>query len=260
MKKQHQTELANQQEYTSRAQRELKHKHALEAKQLPKNLKTKEQEIRRQFQDTVKVQQKQHKAHRDHLIAKLPKAEQKETLKKLKEEQLRRLAMLAEQYEGSIAEMAERQNLRLDAAQEADESDLKQRLKQEEELLVAYQSKIRTQTETQFLRERKELEQRVALRLALLDQKMTEEMSTFRAEETQRAYELKQRQKADLQDFDLQTATMGLDLQKIMDATYGNCQDDDTDSIRGSMLSLTQSSSRNSFIPFTSSSSSNTAL
>jgi len=39
MKKQHQTELANQQEYTSRAQRELKHKHALDAKQMPKNLK-----------------------------------------------------------------------------------------------------------------------------------------------------------------------------------------------------------------------------
>ena len=39
MKKQHQTELANQQEYTSRAQRELKHKHAVEAKQMPKNLK-----------------------------------------------------------------------------------------------------------------------------------------------------------------------------------------------------------------------------
>ena len=39
MRKQHQTELANQQEYTARAQRELKHKHAIEVKQMPKSLK-----------------------------------------------------------------------------------------------------------------------------------------------------------------------------------------------------------------------------
>ena len=39
MRKQHHTELANQKEYTARAERELKNKHGLEVKQQPKNLK-----------------------------------------------------------------------------------------------------------------------------------------------------------------------------------------------------------------------------
>lgn len=37
--KQHRTELANQREYTARAERELKNKHSLEVKQQPKSLK-----------------------------------------------------------------------------------------------------------------------------------------------------------------------------------------------------------------------------
>ena len=60
----------------------------------------------------------------------------------------------------------------MDTAKDADESELKQRLKQEEELLIAYQSKIRMHTETQHMRETKELEQRIALRRALLEQKV----------------------------------------------------------------------------------------
>jgi len=37
--KQHQTELANQREYTMRAEREMKQKHNTETKQMPKHLK-----------------------------------------------------------------------------------------------------------------------------------------------------------------------------------------------------------------------------
>jgi len=39
------------------------------------------------------------------------KTKQKELMKRLKEEQLRRMAMLSEQYDASIAEMIERQNV-----------------------------------------------------------------------------------------------------------------------------------------------------
>ena len=39
MRKQHQTELDNQKEYTSRAQRDLRRKHTSEHKQQPKSLK-----------------------------------------------------------------------------------------------------------------------------------------------------------------------------------------------------------------------------
>ena len=73
----------------------------------------KEQEIKRQFQDAAKTQQKQFKVYRSHQLAKTgSKAEQKELMKRMKEEQLRRMAMLSQQYDASIAEMIERQNVR----------------------------------------------------------------------------------------------------------------------------------------------------
>lgn len=50
-------------------------------------------------------------------------------------------------------------------------NEMKQRLHQELELLMAYQSKIKIQAENQHLRERKQLEERVSLRRALLEQK-----------------------------------------------------------------------------------------
>lgn len=62
----------------------------------------------------------------------------------------------------------------MDEAQEAECQVLKMQLQQELELLNAYQSKIKMQTDSQHDRERKELEQRVSLRRALLEQKVTD--------------------------------------------------------------------------------------
>lgn len=63
--------------------------------------------------------------------------------------------------------------VRLDETQVAEANELKQRLLQELELLTAYQSKIKMQTEAQHQRERKALEDRVSLRRALLEQKVS---------------------------------------------------------------------------------------
>ena len=52
-----------------------------------------------------KVQTRQYKALRNHLLETNPKAEHKNVLKRLKEEQTRKLAILAEQYEHTINEM-----------------------------------------------------------------------------------------------------------------------------------------------------------
>ena len=71
----------------------------------------KELQIRRQFHDTVKIQQKQYKALKEQILHTTPKHEQKAVIKKLKEEQMRKMAMLGEQYEGSIAEMMQQQNV-----------------------------------------------------------------------------------------------------------------------------------------------------
>ena len=71
----------------------------------------KEQQIQRQFHDTVKIQQKQYKALKEQILQNTPKHEQKAIIKKLKEEQMRKVAMLGEQYQGSISEMMQQQNV-----------------------------------------------------------------------------------------------------------------------------------------------------
>ena len=50
---------------------------------------------------------------------------------------------------------------------------MKETLQRELELLIAFQSKIRMQAEAQRTRERKELEERVAMRKAILEQKVS---------------------------------------------------------------------------------------
>lgn len=62
--------------------------------------------------------------------------------------------------------------IRLDESQELEYRQLKDQLQQELELLTAFQSKIKMQGEAQRNRERRELEDRVSTRRALLEQKV----------------------------------------------------------------------------------------
>ena len=71
----------------------------------------KEQEIRRQFRNAVKIQEKQYKILKEHKMQQTLKADQKALLSKLKDDQMRRLAMLADQYEQSINEVMTHQNV-----------------------------------------------------------------------------------------------------------------------------------------------------
>jgi len=68
--------------------------------------------MKKQFQDTCKVQTKQYKALRSHQLEVAPKGDHRLILKSLKEEQTRKLALLAEQYEHSINEMMASQTVR----------------------------------------------------------------------------------------------------------------------------------------------------
>ena len=103
--------FSSQDEYMKRSQRELKKKHALELKQQPKSLKQKEILIRKQFRDTCKIQTRQYKALKSQVVQTTAKDEQKIVLKKLKEEQRRKMALLGEQYEQTIAEMLQKQSV-----------------------------------------------------------------------------------------------------------------------------------------------------
>ncbi|KAM6155040.1 serine/threonine-protein kinase TAO3 [Rhynchocyon petersi] len=206
---QHQTELENQLEYNKRRERELHRKHVMELRQQPKNLKAMEMQIKKQFQDTCKVQTKQYKALKNHQLEVTPKNEHKTILKTLKDEQTRKLAILAEQYEQSINEMMASQALRLDEAQEAECQALRLQLQQEMELLNAYQSKIKMQTEAQHERELQKLEQRVSLRRAHLEQKIEEELAALQKERSERIKHLLERQEREIETFDMESLRMG---------------------------------------------------
>uniref|UniRef100_A0A8D0GCG0 non-specific serine/threonine protein kinase n=1 Tax=Sphenodon punctatus TaxID=8508 RepID=A0A8D0GCG0_SPHPU len=170
---------------------------------------SKELQIKKQFQDTCKIQTRQYKALRNHLLETTPKSEHKAVLKRLKEEQTRKLAILAEQYDHSINEMLSTQALRLDEAQEAECQVLKMQLQQELELLNAYQSKIKMQAEAQHDRELRYLEQRVSLRRALLEQKIEEEMLALQNERTERIRSLLERQAREIEAFDSESMRLG---------------------------------------------------
>ncbi|XP_071023022.1 serine/threonine-protein kinase TAO1-like [Oncorhynchus clarkii lewisi] len=206
---QHQTELTNQLEYNKRRERELRRKHVMEVRQQPKSLKSKELQIKKQFQDTCKIQTRQFKALKNHLLESTPKADHKAVLKRLKEEQTRKLAILAEQYDHSNNHMLSTQALRLDEAQEGECQVLRQQLHQELELLNAYQSKIKMQTDAQHDRERKDLEQRVSLRRALLEHKIEEEMLSLQNERVERIRSLLERQAREMEAFDTESMRLG---------------------------------------------------
>ncbi|MCL4123307.1 UNVERIFIED_CONTAM: hypothetical protein GTU68_048499, partial [Idotea baltica] len=118
MNHQHQTELNSQHEYMKRVDRELRKKHAVQQKQQPKSLKQKEVEIRRQFRDTINIQRQQYKEYKQQVCGRTPKDDQRRVIKQLKDDQRRKLAMVAEQYEQSIADMLQKQSIRLDECQE----------------------------------------------------------------------------------------------------------------------------------------------
>lgn len=241
--RQHHTEQQNQHDYMTRSERDLKKKHALELKQQPKSLKQKEMQIRKQFRETCKIQTRQYKALKAQILATTPKDEQKTVIKKLKEEQRRKLALLGEQYEQSIAEMLQKQSIRLDESQELECQHLKDRLLYELEILMAYQSKNKMQAEAQRNRERKELEDRVAVRKSLLERKMELETTQFLKERSDRIRHLHERQDRELEDFDEESARLGFSALAIAEASKESYPDED--SLSGSMLSLAHSSCPN---------------
>lgn len=67
----------------------------------------------------------------------------------------------------------------LDESQVTENQNLKQKLQQETELLMAYQSKIRMQTDGLHDREKKELESKMSLQRAELEQRVSAILSSL---------------------------------------------------------------------------------
>jgi thousand and one amino acid protein kinase len=85
-------------------------------------------------------------------------------------------------------------------------------LNHELEILMAYQSKNKMQAEAQRDRERRELEDRVSVRRALLEKKLEDETQKILHERSERIRLLHEKQERELQQFDEESARIGFRL------------------------------------------------
>ena len=97
----------------------------------------------------------------------------------------------------------------MDESQEREAGELSERLQHELEILSAYQSKSKMAAESQRTRERQELEERVAVRRTLLEQKMEEESQQFLQERSERIRLLHERQTREVEQFDDESTRLG---------------------------------------------------
>lgn len=74
---------------------------------------------------------------------------------------------------------------------------------------MAYQSKNKMQAEAQRNRERRELEDRVSVRRALLEQKLQMESQEFLQERSERIRALNEKHERELQQFDEESTRIG---------------------------------------------------
>lgn len=156
----------------------------------------KEEQIRKQFRETCKTQTSQYKVLKAQLLQSTTKEKKTTVIKNLKDEQHHKLRLLGQQvschlprslwrrlqvqlisnfilqYEQTIADMLQKQSLRLDESQLIEGQQLRDRLQYELDILIAYQNKNRLNAKTQRDREVKELYDRVNVRRALLETKV----------------------------------------------------------------------------------------
>uniref|UniRef100_A0AC35G3F2 Protein kinase domain-containing protein n=1 Tax=Panagrolaimus sp. PS1159 TaxID=55785 RepID=A0AC35G3F2_9BILA len=179
---QHESELNNQNDYTRRTLDDLKKTHALQSKQQPRELKAKEQQIRKQCRQTCKTQARQFKAYQAQLIQSVPREEQKELINKLKAEQHRKILELGNQYEITIQKMMLDQTVKLETWQEDELKHVSEKLSNELNELRAYQSKQREIFENQCQRDRQSMEDKINHRRSMLEKRMADELAKFESE------------------------------------------------------------------------------
>jgi thousand and one amino acid protein kinase len=116
--KQHQTELINLNEYSTRRQKELLKRHASNQKQFPKNIKIKQAEIKRQYNEAYNIQSRQYKSLKEKIRSDYLRAsnshlrdELESKLKAIKDEQRRKFDLLYQQYEEAVQKMLDQENV-----------------------------------------------------------------------------------------------------------------------------------------------------
>lgn len=198
---QHASEWDNQLAYCKKAERELRKKHVMELKEHPKSLKSKEGQIKKQYHDTVRIQNRQYKALQKQMVATLPKERQREVLRQSKEEQMRKIAMLAMQYERTISDMAQQQTVKLDEAQLSEQEALRKQLQQEQDLLQKFQESQEKKLLTQHDREKRALDEKVETSKRELEKRLFEESVKLQNIRLQRQQKLQKKHLRELREF-----------------------------------------------------------
>lgn len=201
LSRQHASEWDNQLTYSKKGERELRKKHVLELKEHPKNLKAKEVQIKKQYHDTVRIQQRQYKQLQKQMIATVPKERHREVMRQTKEEQMRKIAMLAMQYERTIADMAQQQTVKLDEAQLKEQEALRKQLMSEQELLQRFQESQEQKLLAQHDREKAALDGKVEASKRELEKSVFEESTKLQNCRLERQQTLQKKHLKELRDF-----------------------------------------------------------
>ncbi|XP_065663747.1 serine/threonine-protein kinase TAO3 isoform X2 [Hydra vulgaris] len=198
----HATEWDNQMEYNKKAELDLQKKHLLELRQRPKNLKAQEDRVKKQFRETCKIQERQYKLLRKQTLANTPREEHQAVINKFEEDRMRKFADLGSQYEHSISDLLQKQKVRLDEIQLEELNALRAQLKQEQDMLITYQTRQSTHLKNHMEKELQDLQDRVALRKKLLEERMCEESTRLQDIRQDRLLGLQNKHQNELLEFD----------------------------------------------------------
>ncbi|KAI6214668.1 hypothetical protein M3Y94_00295700 [Aphelenchoides besseyi] len=203
---QHDSELSNQMDYTKRQEDDMKRLHALKQKNLPRELKLKEAQIKKQFRHTVKTQARQYKVLQAQLMQGVAKDEQKEISNRLKEEQTRKIATLAALYDNNIKTMMSEQTIQLDSSKEEELRKLDQKLKSEMNKLREYQLHQKHNLDMSCAREYENCKSMWTSKKSQLQRKIDEDHVRFEKERANQFRQLELEQENERQK--LQTASV----------------------------------------------------
>ncbi|CAF0974201.1 unnamed protein product, partial [Didymodactylos carnosus] len=218
--KQHQTEIANFSEYSTRRQKELMKQHAINQKQFPKNIKFKQADIKKQYKDAYNTQTRQYKALKEKTRLDNPTLSREELelkLKQIKDEQRRKFDLLYQRYEETIQKMLDQQNVKLNADQEHERMNLKQILDEDQRNLTALQEESRLRMEQQNIDERRQLDRNIDDRLTQLNKQMEQDLAAYNEDRTRQFQILLERQRRELDVVDNEITHLGISVNDLID-------------------------------------------
>ncbi|XP_047142062.1 serine/threonine-protein kinase TAO3 isoform X1 [Hydra vulgaris] len=202
LKRLHTTEWENQMEYNKKAEMDLQKKHLLELRQRPKHLKAQEERVKKQFRETCKIQENQFKVLQKQTLANAPRENHQAIINKFKEDRLRKFADLGTQYEQSITDLLQKQKLCSDEKQLNELNALRVQLKQEQDILVNYQTRQSTHLKNHIDKELQELNNNIKLHKSVLEDKIHEDIIKLQSNRQKRLLDLQNKHQQELIEFD----------------------------------------------------------